>query len=250
MSHPDHPNLGFTRGDVVVVTGAGGGIGKSVAQAASQLGLDVVVWDINAEAATKTCREIEEAGGRALPVVADIGDRGAAEQAIDRAHGLGVVRYLVNNAGPASADKALSFDEGLHGAVCGLNVVTTAWLRGDVPTDASVVNVASVAGNVIGTDSDWYCAAKAAIAGYTRHLATAHAGQLRANAVAPGLIDTPRVAAFAESPLGKRIVSRVPTGRCGDPAEVAWPILFLLSPLASYINGVVLTVDGGWTITQ
>jgi NAD(P)-dependent dehydrogenase (short-subunit alcohol dehydrogenase family) len=73
---------------------------------------------------------------------------------------------------------------------------------------------------------------------------------VRANAVAPGLTETPRVTGFADSDLGKRIPGRIPLHRMGTPGEISWGILFLLSPLASYINGTLLTVDGGWTITQ
>jgi NAD(P)-dependent dehydrogenase (short-subunit alcohol dehydrogenase family) len=112
------------------------------------------------------------------------------------------------------------------------------------------VNEASVAGNVIGTAPDWYPATKAAIAGYTRHLAAYRFEQVRANAVAPGMIDTPRLTGFAASEIGQRALQRIPAGRLGRPEEISWAILFLLSPLASYVNGAMLIVDGGWTVTQ
>jgi NAD(P)-dependent dehydrogenase (short-subunit alcohol dehydrogenase family) len=128
--------------------------------------------------------------------------------------------------------------------------VASQWLDRDRPADCALVNVASVAGNLLGTAPDWYPASKAAIMGWTRHLASYRIADVRANAVAPGMTDTPRLAGFADSELGRRIVARVPVGRMGTADELAWPILFLLSPLASYVNGVLLTVDGGWTIAQ
>jgi len=160
-----------------------------------------------------------------------------------------VIRYLVNNAGPSSASD-LEFDEALRIAVGSVRRVTDTWLGGGAPPGAALVNIASVAGNLVGTASDWYCAAKAAIMGYTRHLATYRSDEVRSNAVAPGMTDTPRLAGFVESEVGQRVLSRIPLRRMATPDDVAYAVLFLLSPLAGYINGVFLPVDGGWTITQ
>jgi NAD(P)-dependent dehydrogenase (short-subunit alcohol dehydrogenase family) len=90
----------------------------------------------------------------------------------------------------------------------------------------------------------------AGIMGYTRHLAAHRSDVVRANAVAPGMTDTLRLAGFAASDIGQRVLARIPLHRMASPDEISWAILFLLSPLASYINGVLLTVDGGWTVTQ
>jgi len=75
---------------------------------------------------------------------------------------------------------------------------------------------------------------------YTRFLAVQEASRIRANAVAPGLTETPRMEGFIESEIGKRIQSRVPLGRMGHAEDIAWAILFLLSPRAAYISGVLL----------
>ena len=92
--------------------------------------------------------------------------------------------------------------------------------------------------------------AKAAIAGFTRHLALRRPGGIRANAVAPGLIDTPRMVTYMNSDAGRSMVARNPMGRAGRPDDVGATICFLLSPAASDINGVVLPVDGGAQITE
>lgn len=242
-------SLGFTAGDVVIVTGAGSGIGRATARNAASVGLSVAAWDIRKEQVAETVGDIEQAGGRAIAVVADVTDDAQVADALEASAVLGDARYLVNNAGPASSAQ-LDFDQAVIAGLGSMRRVTVAWLDRGRQDEAALVNVASVAGNLIGTAPDWYPAAKAGIMGWTRHLAAYRSDVVRANAVAPGLTDTPRMAGFAESELGQRILSRVPLRRMGTADDVSWAILFLLSPLASYINGVLLTVDGGWTVSQ
>jgi NAD(P)-dependent dehydrogenase (short-subunit alcohol dehydrogenase family) len=241
--------LGFTPGETVIVTGAGSGIGRSTAINAAAVGLAVAAWDLNAGGAEATVREIRQAGGKAVAVTADVTDDAQVAAALTASERFGGARYLVNNAGPASATE-LDFDRAILAGVGSVRRVTTAWLARGPVSGAALVNVASVAGNLIASAPDWYPATKAAIMGYTRHLAAYRADVVRANAVAPGMTDTPRMAGFAGSDLGRRILDRIPLHRMGTPEEISWGILFLLSPLASYINGVLLTADGGWTIAQ
>ena len=247
---PPAPSLSFRPGDVLLVTGAGSGIGRAVALRAAAQQLAVAAWDIDEPAVRDTVDTITAAGGSAVKVTADVSvqeevDRGLAETLAS----LGQVRYLVYNAGPSSA-VPLDFEEGLRLGVGSVRRMTDTWLAGTVPDGAALVNVSSLAGNLIGTGSDWYCAAKAATAGYTRHLATYRSDQVRSNAVAPGMTDTPRLRGFLESEVGQQALARNPMGRMATGDDIAYAALFLLSPLASYINGVLLPVDGGWTVTQ
>ena len=239
-------DLGFPAGETVVVTGAGSGIGAATARLAADAGLRVAAWDLDAEAVARTVATIEADGGTAIAVTADVSSPVAVRDAFAAT---GPSRYLVNNAGPASSGQ-LDFDEALVRTAGSVHLVTEAWLHTAPVPGAALVNIASVAGTFIGTDSAWYSAGKAAILGYTRHLATRLAPEIRANAVAPGFIHTPRMAAFADSPLGRSLVARNPMRRAGQAEDVAAVVMFLLCPLAGYVNGVLLPVDGGWMVTQ
>jgi 3-oxoacyl-[acyl-carrier protein] reductase len=241
-------DYGFDRVDTVVVTGAGSGIGRAIALLAASLGLRVSAWDLNPDSVAGTAAQIIAGGGSAVAVEADVSDP-AAVAAGFAATGAGPVRYLVNNAGPSSGVD-LAFNDALTATAGSVQLVTDTWLRTEPPQGSAVVNIASVAGNLVGTDSPWYCAGKAAIAGYTRYLATRAAPRVRANAIAPGLIATPRMAGFEQTELGASLISRNPMRRAGLAEDVAAAVLFLLSPAAAYVNGTLLPVDGGWMVTQ
>ncbi|HVX21951.1 MAG TPA: SDR family oxidoreductase [Acidimicrobiales bacterium] len=238
-------DLGFTAGDLMVVTGAGSGIGRATARMGAAAGLAVAAWDLDGGTAEGVAAEVTAAGGTAWWARVDVTD---AEEVAAGFAGLDrPARYLVNNAGPPSA-VATAFADGLVMGAGSMELVTRAWMGTELPEGAAVVNVASVAGNCIGSSPDWYAATKAAVTGYTRHLAAWQADRIRANAVAPGMIATPRSAGFADSEPLMRALARNPVHRMGEPEEIAGPILFLLSPLATYVNGALLVADGGWTI--
>jgi len=251
MSTPTVPavHFGVTPGDVILVTGAGSGIGRATAIRAAELGLTVAAWDLNGDTVAATVQTITAAGGAAIGLACDVGDADQIAGAFAETKKLGTIRHLANVAGPPSAIE-LEFEQALVLCVGSMRRMVDVWLTDGAPDGASVVNIASVAGNVIGTNSDWYCASKAGIAGYTRHLAAYRSDEVRSNTVAPGMTDTPRLAGFADSEVGQRVLQRIPLGRMGSPDDIAWAVLFLLSPLAGYINGAFLPVDGGWTITQ
>lgn len=242
-------DFGFGDTDVLLVTGAGSGIGRAMTLAALGMGLRVSGWDLNQETLGET--ERLAASDRFLPVCADVSDAAAVAEGFARTRStMGPVRYLANNAGPASSSP-LDFEDALRVCVGSVRLMTTTWSADPaLPEGAAMVVTSSVAGNVVGTASDWYSAAKAALAGYMRHLASSQPVRFRSNAVAPGMTATPRLDGFAESAIGERILGRMPMQRMATPEEIALPALFLLSPLASYVHGAFLPIDGGWTVAQ
>jgi NAD(P)-dependent dehydrogenase (short-subunit alcohol dehydrogenase family) len=244
--------LGFSSGDIAVVTGAANGIGRATARMLARSGLRVVAWDKEDDPLQAVVSEITAAGGLAHAVVAELTEPEAVESAWDQTAEIGQpVSYLVNNAGPPAATD-LPVVEGLRQAV-GLYVgVTEGWLRRYPDAAASVTFTASVAGTVSsgGSIAPWYPTAKAGIVGYMRHLAVTRRGRPRSNSVAPGVTATRRTAAQLSTPAGQQRMRDQPMGRAGEPDEVAAAICFLLSPAASFINGVLIPVDGASSLAS
>jgi NAD(P)-dependent dehydrogenase (short-subunit alcohol dehydrogenase family) len=243
--------LGYEPGQVIVVTGAASGIGRSAALVAARAGLAVAAWDLDPAGADKVTAEITAAGGTAAAVPVDITDASQVADAWAKTAELGPPMYLASNAGPSSREPYTSL-EGITAALGSMMTLTETWLADFDDAATSAVYTASIAGNLVGSGSgaDWYPASKAGITGYMRHQADKRRGKPRFNAVAPGLIATPRTEVWkdAEKAYVAGVEARTPVGRRGRPEEVAHAILFLLSPAASYINGILLAVDGGRTI--
>jgi NAD(P)-dependent dehydrogenase (short-subunit alcohol dehydrogenase family) len=242
----DFSGLGFTRGDVVVVTGAASGIGSATASLAARSGLSVACWDVDTDGLGDVVGGIRAAGGDARAISCDVTDPDHVARAWAATSAIGSPRFLVNNAGPPSSS-AFGVAQGVALAAGSMADVTEQWLSGYGNSAEAVVFTASIAGTFGANPggSAWYAAAKAAITAYAREVAVHRGGRPRANVVAPGVTVTPRTARLADSATGRQMAARVPLGRLGEPRELAAAICFLLSPAASYINGAVLPVDGG-----
>jgi NAD(P)-dependent dehydrogenase (short-subunit alcohol dehydrogenase family) len=239
--------LGFPPDAVAVVTGAGGGIGLAITRLLDRVGIKVAAWDLTTSGVLTELEEDARLRGQAVVGfqvdVTDSAQVGDAFTATERR--LGPIQFLVNNAGPSSKS-AVDFDAGVRAALGSVASVTDAWLRTAGSRNGHVVNVSSVAGNWLGSaSSPWYAAAKAGIAGYTRQLAVLRPNGIRANAIAPSVTVTQRTAPFIDGDAFQRALARNPMGRLGLPEDMATAAVFLLAPASSYVNGVLLPVDGG-----
>ena len=258
-------------GRVAVVTGATGVLGGAMARGLAEAGARVGILGRRVERAKEVAAEIENAGGEALPLPADVLDReqleGARETALER---WGRVDILVNAAGgnvqaAAVAEDAEVFgvpeealwqamDLNLMGTVLPCQVFGEAMARAGA---GSIVNVSSMAAQKPLTRVVGYSAAKAAVENLTRWLAVELSGKygagLRVNAVAPGFFLGEQNRAMLVNDdgglteRGQRIVDHTPAGRFGEPEEVVGTVVWLCSPAAAFVNGVVVPVDGGFS---
>lgn len=240
----------------VVVTGAGGGLGASIAHAAAAAGWTVGVLDRDAPAAERVALEI---GDAAVALAADTTDQPAVDAALDRfaaVTGRDAPDGLVCNAGIVRFGPLATLDLAAWRAVVDVNLTGTFVTARAVAVrmlaagaGGSIVTVTSMNGVAPGPNAGAYGATKAGVALLTRQMALEWGPhQIRCNAVAPGLIDAGMSESiYADAEIRQRRAGSVPLGRLGTAADIAGVVLFLLSEAAGYVNGTELLVDGGVT---
>jgi NAD(P)-dependent dehydrogenase (short-subunit alcohol dehydrogenase family) len=247
-------------GRTALVTGAGSGIGRAVALAFAAEGAQVVVAGRRREALTETVRLIEETGGKALAVTADVTDatesRALVEAAVDR---FGSLDVAVNNAGvfrggqPLAELSSADWREQLDINLTGVFLALRAEIRQmrSQPSGGAIVNIASTFGaHTRAPGAAAYAATKAAVSALTRGAALDHIHEgVRINAVSPGAVDTPMSLRPGETEADRadRAKATLPLGRVSSTSEIAAAVLYLASDDASSVVGTDLVVDSGAT---
>jgi 2-deoxy-D-gluconate 3-dehydrogenase len=242
-------------GRIALVTGASRGLGAAMAVGLAEAGADVVVHG-NTRSPDDTCRAVEAAGRRAIPITADLGDPAASRDLVDRAvAAAGRLDILVNNAGIIRRGPTHEFaDEDWHAvlevdlhAVFRLSRAMGRHLLA-AGRPGKIVNVASLLTFQGGINVAAYAAAKGGVGQLTKALANEWAGKgINVNAIAPGYMRTDNTAALQkDAERYQQILGRIPAGRWGEPEDLKGAVVFLAAPASDFVHGHVLVVDGGW----
>ncbi len=244
-------------GRVALVSGAGRGIGRSVAFALAQAGAEVWLLARTGAEIEEVAAAIRAAGGKAHTVACDVTDTAAVKVAVAA---IPVLDVLVNNAGTNIPEPFVEVSETHLDRVLGINVraaflVAQAAAKkmleapGRKNRGGAIVNISSQMGHVGAVNRTVYCLTKHALEGLTKAMALELAPhRIRVNSVAPTFVETPLTRPMLErADFGQWVKERIPAGRIGDVDEVAAAVVFAASPAASLMTGTSLVIDGGWT---
>ncbi|MCA4131652.1 glucose 1-dehydrogenase [Arthrobacter sp. M4] len=252
-----NPTYNF-EGQVALVTGAASGMGLAAARLFGEAGAAVVLADINHDAVEKAAQTLVDAGYQALGIGCDVADEEQAAAMVDRTvKTFGRLDMAFNNAGiqvppsDAADETAENFDRVNAVNLRGIWAAQKHELR-QMRTQGSgaIVNCSSLGGLVGLPERAAYHASKHGVIGLTKSAAVEYAPKgIRINAICPGVINTPMVSGMLETQADAMaaILRDQPIGRLGESDEVAAAVLWLCSPGASFIVGVALPVDGGFT---
>ncbi|PID15391.1 3-oxoacyl-ACP reductase [Sporosarcina sp. P34] len=242
-------------GKTVLVTGGASGIGQAQAIAFLENGANVFAFDINEGDLPKLQQEYPSQFAYTIGSISVKDD--VAHAVKEACEVFGEIDILLNTAGVLDGfAKTLDTDEALWDKIMDTNVKGTYFMTNEIlphmlaRKSGIIVNMASIAGLVAGGGGAAYTASKHAIIGYTKQLDMDYCREgIRANAIAPGAIQTPmNQADFAgDGEMAKWVAEETPAGRWAQPSEVASLTLYLASSAADYIHGTVVPIDGGWT---
>jgi|TARA_B100001996_G_scaffold140485_1_gene106815 3-oxoacyl-[acyl-carrier protein] reductase len=238
-------------GQTALITGAGRGIGKTIALKLAESGADIVLADMSPEVAEVRV-VVESLGRKCLTFEADVTDLEAIETMVKKIiEELGSIHILINNAGITQDNLFMRMKPEQWSKVIDVNLngvfnVTKAVIRSMVKQrTGKIINISSVVGFSGNPGQVNYSSTKSALVGFTKSLAReVGARGVTVNAVAPGFIDTAMTQALNESQQ-EAILQQIPLGRMGDANDIANAVAFLASEEASYITGTILHVNGG-----
>ena len=238
-----------------IVTGAGQGIGRSITLKLAQEGADVVIAESNPDTGTRTVKEVEAQGRKALFISVDVANQKQVQAMVEQVlKAWKRIDILVNNAGFDRPGHLLKVKEEDWDAVLGVHLKGTLnCIQAVAPHMiekgyGKIVNLSSVWGKRGAVSEISYSSAKAGIIGLTKSVARELGRyQINVNAILPGLILTPTIAKMAEK-YQNMIIENTPLRRIGQPEEVANVVAFLVSDEASFVTGAMVEVSGGWNM--
>jgi 3-oxoacyl-[acyl-carrier protein] reductase len=241
-------------GQVAIVTGAGRGIGRAIAQRFASSGAKLGIVDIRLNNAEQVAGEILENGGEALAIQVDVTEVEQVQRMVDEVlSNYGRLDILVNNAGIFTSAKFSELTEDLWDRMIDVHLKGTFLCSRAVVEhmlarrSGCIINIASTSGLTGGTSGAHYAAAKGGVIAFTRSIGKELAGQgIRVNAVAPSKIETDMLQGVDTSEARKQLISKIPVGRIGKPEDIAELVAFLASDRASYIVGEVIVASGGY----
>lgn len=243
-------------GKVAVITGAGSGMGRSMALRLAEDNARIAIWDINGAGAEETAKMVRDAGGTAIAIEADCSDKAAIKAAAEQTRReLGPILILVNNAGIAPFTEFLEIDEALLDRVLSVNLKGPFFVTQECVPDmiaakwGRIINITSSSVQSGSAMQTHYTSSKGALLGLTKCLAMA-LGQhgITANMIPPGSIDTPmlRGAQIMQEPgRVEAYGAALPVGRIGQGEDIAAAAAFLASEEAGYMTGQTISVNGG-----
>ncbi|WP_420825121.1 SDR family NAD(P)-dependent oxidoreductase [Pseudomonas laurylsulfativorans] len=245
---------------VVLVTGASSGLGAHFAQVVSGAGAKVVIAARRVERLQVLAEQLRGQGGEVFAVSLDVTSRASVEAAFDLAQQtFGVVDVVINNAGVGGAVKALEVTEQDWSTMISTNLdgvwrvaQCAAQRMAKEGKGGSLINIASILGERVGTGLSHYCAAKAGVLQLTKALALEFARyDIRVNAIAPGYFQTEMNDSYFNSEKGQAYIkSAVPMRKLGQLEQLNGPLLLLASAAGSFMTGATLAVDGGHLVSS
>ncbi len=255
MSETTKPRISVDlAGRVALVTGAGRGLGRAIAESLAVAGASVACVDIDESTLAETVGAIRSGGGRAEAFPCDVTQSDRVNDVVDQVvKEMGKLDILVNNAGITRDGMLMRMKDDQWDAVLAINLrgtflFTRAAARPMIKARGGrIINIASVSGLMGNPGQANYSASKAGVIGLTRTVARELASRnITVNAVAPGFIATEMTAKLGEEILAQ-VEKEIPLGRLGQPQDVADAVLYLAGDAGAFITGHVLTVDGGLT---
>lgn len=253
-----HPPDFSLEGKTALITGSTAGLGLEIARAFAASGARVVINGRSAQRVDAAVKAIRQAGGQADPLVHDIADLESQATVLDTlCHEVGVPDILVNNVGvrlrKSLEDSSLAEIQHLvHVNVLGAvswSKLAAGRMR-DTGRPGRIITLTSIADRVARPGDAMYAVAKHGLAGLVKALAVEYGRHgITSNGIAPGTFATESNAQLASDPIeGPRVLGRNPLERWAQPHEIAGAAVFLASPAASYVNGHILVVDGGFSV--